>query len=134
MLDITCMNMVINTCSLLYFKKLKHKIMHNIWCRISSFNTCSSFFFFQRTWPWSSAQNYRKRKLGWRRILKRCPVYKLTVLQKNKSGLSTNAFLLHQKLQPKLIRIQNSKTQPSLPGVLQEGGPDSSSGMWCLSW
>lgn len=47
MLDITCMNMVINTCSLLYFKKLKHKIMHNIWCRISSFNTCSSFFFFK---------------------------------------------------------------------------------------
>lgn len=42
MLDI--MNMVINKCSLLYFKKLKHKIMHNIWCRISSFNTCSSFF------------------------------------------------------------------------------------------
>lgn len=42
MLDI--MNMVINTCSLLYFRKLKHKIMHNIWCRISSFNTCSSFF------------------------------------------------------------------------------------------
>lgn len=38
------MNMVINKCSLLYFKKLKHKIMHNIWCRISSFNTCSSFF------------------------------------------------------------------------------------------
>lgn len=45
MLDITCMNMVINTCSLLYFKKLKHKIMHNIWCRISSFNTFSSIFF-----------------------------------------------------------------------------------------
>lgn len=42
MLDI--MNMVINTCSLLYFRKLKHKIMHNIWCRISSFNTCSFFF------------------------------------------------------------------------------------------
>lgn len=42
MLDI--INMVINKCSLLYFKKLKHKIMHNIWCRISSFNTCSSFF------------------------------------------------------------------------------------------